>query len=194
VDPRTKAVDIPVFHRAIQLPQARQIRAGRRPPPAACVTDHGTASLNSIFSLPNASFPSCTMHQISANPSAAPPSECSKFSHHAPRSINSGISAAHTAPAAPRAPWLRLTPLPGPLARHTPRLIGPRRFSASILDWDARDDPALESCQLRWCPGDDYNKKEERVALTLTAASGIRTAHLRQGLAPPAPPPPTKCK
>lgn len=80
----------------------------------------------------------------------------------------------------------RLTPLPG----HTPQPVTLRgswdpSAAAALLDWDASDDPALESYQIRWCPGDDYNKKEERVALTLTAASGIRTAHLRQGLEPP---------
>lgn len=79
----------------------------------------------------------------------------------------------------------RLRPLPG----HTPKPVPlhgewSREDAAARLEWEASDDATLDHYQIRWCPGETYNKKEESVALTIPA-SGVRTALVRAGLEVP---------
>ena len=77
----------------------------------------------------------------------------------------------------------RMTPLPG----STPGAVSltgtwDAAAGAARLEWSASDaGEALDFYQIRWCPGEDYNKKEERVALRVPA-DGDRVALVTRGM------------
>ena len=62
----------------------------------------------------------------------------------------------------------RISPLPG----HTPEPVAVQAVwvpeeQAGKISWEASDDAALDHYEVRWCPGETYDKKEERLALSV---------------------------
>ena len=77
----------------------------------------------------------------------------------------------------------RLYPAPG----HTPepvKLSGEWLGAEARLTWEASGEAGLAHYQIRWCPGEEYNKKEESVAGTV-GRGAPRVFLTREGLEGP---------
>lgn len=79
----------------------------------------------------------------------------------------------------------RISPLPG----HTPEPVAVRaewsaEDGAGKISWETSADAALDHYEIRWCPGDVYDKKEERLALSIHKDAD-RVALVRNGLVVP---------